>query len=132
MHCAVLMVSQALLLGLICAPRLLQVLTTRQWAAMIVHAYPYLITVEESLEASAKHKGRQPKLAILKAAQTDNMESDWLALQEYIELISQENPHDYLPLSKCSAFKSKVKSQDGPKTLMPFGTEAAINLHYHL
>ena len=132
MHCAVLMVSQALLLGLICAPRLLQVLTTRQWAAMIVHAYPYLITVEESLEACAKHKGRQPKLAILKAAQTDNMESDWLALQEYIELISHKNPHDHLPLPKCSAFESKASTQDGSKTCMPFGTQAAINLHYRL
>lgn len=109
-----------------------QVLTTRQWAAIIVHAYPYLVTVESSLEAFASHKGRQPKSVILKAAQTDNMESEWLALQEYIELISQENPHDYLPLSKCSAFKSKVTTQGGLQTLMPFGTEAAISLHYHL
>ncbi|KAA6422014.1 MAG: hypothetical protein FRX49_08032 [Trebouxia sp. A1-2] len=108
------------------------VLTTRQWAAIIVHAYPYLVTVESSLEAFASHKGRQPKSVILKAAQTDNMESEWLALQEYIELISQENPHDYLPLSKCSAFKSKVTTQGGLQTLMPFGTEAAISLHYHL
>lgn len=90
------------------------------------------MTVESSLEAFANHRGMQPKSVILKAAQTDDMESDWLALQEYIELISQENPHEYLPLSKCPAFKSKVKSQEGPKTLMPFGTEAAINLLYHL
>jgi len=112
-------------------PPLAQVLTTRQWALVIVHAYPYLMTVESSLEAFASHRGMQPKSVLLKAAQTDDMESDWLALQEYIELISQENPHDYLPLSKCSAFKSKV-TQNGSKTLMPFGTEAAINLHYRL
>jgi len=129
----VLLVSQALFLGLIQPSPLAQVLTTRQWASVIVHAYPYLMTVESSLEAFASHKGMQPKSAILKEAQTDNMESDWLALQEYIELISQENPHEYLPLCKCSAFKSKAKTQDGPtKTLMPFGTEAAINLHYHV
>lgn len=88
------------------------VLTTRQWASVIVHAYPYLMTLESSLEAFASQKGMAPKSAIVRAAQTDDMESDWLALQEYIELISQEKPHDYLPLSKCSAFKFKVESQD--------------------
>jgi len=113
-------------------PPLAQVLTTRQWALIIVHAYPYLMTVESSLEAFASHRGMQPKSVLLKAAQTDDMESEWLALQEYIELIGQENPHEYLPLFKCSAFKSNAKTQNGSKTLMPFGTEAAINLHYHL
>ena len=70
------------------------------------------MTLESSLEAFASQKGMAPKSAIVKAAQTDDMESDWLALQEYIELISQEKPHDYLSLSKCSAFKFKVESQD--------------------
>ena len=110
MHCAVLLVSLTLFLGLIQSLTLAQVLTTRQWASIIVHAYPYLMTVESSLEAFASHRGMQPKSVILKAAQTDDMESDWLALQEYTELISQEKSHDYLPLSKCSAFKFKVKT----------------------
>ena len=70
------------------------------------------MTLESSLEAFASQKGMAPNSAIVKAAQTDDMESDWLALQEYIELISQEKPHDCLPLSKCSAFKFKVESQD--------------------
>ena len=91
-------------------PTLAQVLTPRQWAAMIVHAYPYLMTLESTSEAFASQRGMQPKSAIVEAAQTDDMESDWLALQEYTELISQEKSHDYLPLFKCSAFKFKVKT----------------------
>lgn len=89
---------------------LAQVMTTRQWAAMIVHAYPYLMTLGASSEAFASHRGMQAKSDIVEAAQTDEMESDWLASQKYIELISQEKSHDYLPLSKCSAFKFKVKT----------------------
>ena len=109
-----LLVSQVLSLGLMQPPTLAQVMTTRQWASVIVHAYPYLMTLESSLEAFASQKGMQPKSAIVKTAQTDDTEFDWLALQEYIELISQEKPHDYLPLSKCPAFKSKVKVTGWP------------------
>ena len=111
----------------------MQILSTKQWALIIVHAYPYLPTVELQLEAFAQYgKTSMTKADILKAAETDSMESGWHALQEYIELIGQENSHDYLPLSSCAAFKSKVQPASFPRSAMPFRTEAAINLHYRL
>lgn len=109
------------------------ILSTKQWALIIVHAYPYLPTVEQSLQAFAEFgKSSMSKADILKAAETDSMETAWQALQEYIELIGQQNSHEYLPLSSCPAFKSQAQPGAATRASMPFGTEAAINLHYNI
>ena len=108
-------------------------LTTKQWALVIVHAYPYLPTVEQCLEAFAEFGNSSvSKADLLKAAETDSMEPAWQALQEYIEFIGQQNSHDYLPLSSCPAFKSNAQPGSVSRASMPFGTEVAINLHYQV
>ena len=112
---------------------LLQVLTTKQWAIIIVHAYPYLPTVEDSLAAFAEKVKGPSKQAIIKAAETEDMEAEWQALQEFIEMIGgAESTHAYLPLSTCDAFIRKLQPALWSHAPMPFGAEAAINMHYRL
>ena len=112
---------------------LLQVLTTKQWATVVVHSYPYLPTVEDSLGAFAEQMQGQSKEAIIATAETNSMEREWQALQEYIELIGRaDSTHNYLPLSKCSSFKSTARADARAHAMMPFRAEAAINLHYRL
>ena len=115
----------------------LQILSTKQWARIIVHAYPYLPTVEQSLQAFAEFETSKSFMSttdILKAAETDSMETAWqaLQLQEYIELNGEKNTHNYLPLSSCPSFKSKAQPASAARAIMPFGTEVDINLHYNI
>ena len=75
---------------------MLQVFSTKQWATVIVHAYPYIPDVENALEAVAKANGQPSKHSIL----IDRS----MGLESYLELLAKQTTHDYVPLSVQPVF----------------------------
>ncbi len=99
---------------------LLQVFSTKQWAATIVHAYPYMPDIENALEAIAKASGNPPKDAVLDDRMMGNMVAEWDALQEYLEHISTLDTHAYVLLSVQTAVLSGASLGGQAASRMPF------------
>ncbi len=99
---------------------LLQVFSTKQWAATIVHAYPYMPDIENALEAIAKASGNPPKDAVLNDRIMGNMAAEWDALQEYLEHITTMDTHAYVPFSVQSAVLSGASLGGQAACRMPF------------
>ncbi len=85
---------------------LLQVLSTKQWANLIVHSYPYIPDIESALEAVAREAGQPPKQVILDDRMLGNMAAEWQELQGYLELVARQKSHAYVPLSVQSPLLS--------------------------
>lgn len=100
---------------------MLQLLSTRQWAATIVHAYPYMPDIENALEAVAKAAGHPPKEAVLNDRSMGNMAVEWEGLQDYLQLITSPKTHDYVPFSVQSAMLSGASLASSSASKMPFG-----------
>lgn len=77
---------------------LLQVLTTNQWAILIVQSYPYLPILETHFEAIAAEGGAPSKAQILAAAQSNPMAAEWRHLNKYLESIASRNSDEHIPL----------------------------------
>ena len=77
----------------------LQVLTTKQWATLIVHAYPYMPDIESALESVAKSAGQPPKKVLMSDRSLGNMAAEWEGLEEYLEVVAKNRTHNYTPLS---------------------------------
>ena len=77
----------------------LQVLTTKQWATLIVHAYPYMPDIESAFESVAKSAGQPPKKALMSDCSLGNMAAEWEGLEEYLEVVAKHDTHNYIPLS---------------------------------
>ncbi|DBA78429.1 TPA: hypothetical protein ACH3X2_007923 [Trebouxia sp. C0005] len=96
------------------------VFSTNQWAATIVHAYPYMPDIENVLEAIAKASGNPPKDAVLDDRMMGNMAAEWDALQEYLERITTMDTHAYVPFSVQSAVLSGANLGGQAASRMPF------------
>ena len=79
-------------------------LSTKQWATVIVQAYPYIPDVENALEAVAKANGQPSKHSILIDRSMGSMAAQWEGLESYLELLAKQTTHDYVPLSVQPVF----------------------------
>lgn len=99
---------------------LVQVFSTKQWAATVVHAYPYMPDIENALEAIARASGNPPKDAVLNDRMLGSMAAEWDALQEYLEHITTMDTHAYVPFSAQSAVLSGATLGGQAASRMPF------------
>lgn len=79
----------------------MQVLSTRQVAELMVHAYPYVNVHEALLESLARHSHAVSKEAIVAAAQTERMAADHAQLLQYCEVVVTNVYSGHLPISTC-------------------------------
>lgn len=79
----------------------MQILSTRQVAELMVHAYPYVNVHEALLESLATHRQALSKDAIMTAAQADRMTADHAQLLQYCEVVGANVYSGHLPLSTC-------------------------------
>jgi len=101
--------------------------STKQWAATIVHAYPYMPDVEDVLEATAKASGNISKDAVLDDCMMGSMAAEWDALQEYLEHITVKDMHAYVPFSAQSAVFPGASVGGQAASRMPFACRSAIS-----
>ena len=79
-----------------------QVLTLRQTAENLVHAYPHIGSMEVMLEVLAEQRGEPSKQQLVEYAQTDSMAAEWQRLIKYHDFLGTQMTPDYLPLSAFS------------------------------
>ena len=97
---------------------LLQVFSTKQWATMIVHSYPFFPALESALESIAAARNEPSIPEILSAARTHPMTDDLLALDDYISLVTSCYRHEYVPVSRVAAGSSAPVRRS---EVLPFG-----------
>ena len=84
-----------------------QVLTTRQVAEGMVHAYPYLAVVEDMLDTLAELRGELSKDQIVKLAPLNPMIAEWEEFIKYhADISTHTNPSlwdDHIPVQPQKA-----------------------------
>ena len=78
-----------------------QVLSTRQVAEMMVHAYPFVNVHEALLESLATHRQELTKDDIVAAAMTNRMAADYAQLLQYCEVVGASAYSGHLPIWTC-------------------------------
>ena len=91
-----------------------QLHTGRQLAVVIVHTHPWVPCKHHLLEELAMQQQQAPVAQILEAAETDSIEhsADWEEVVTYLQTITPDNLHEYVPLGRKSAEIQLVSSQD--------------------
>lgn len=84
-----------------CCPTATQVLSTRQVAEMMVHAYPFVNVHEALLESLAAHGKELTKDEIVAAAVTNRMAADYAQLLQYCEVVGASAYSGHLPIWTC-------------------------------
>ncbi len=80
---------------------MLQVLTTKQLAEMMVHCYPYMPSMEPFIHNLAAETGYPIKEDVVAAAQTNHMTTEWRQFSEYAKYAATEIFHEHVPFLKC-------------------------------
>ena len=76
----------------------LQLLSTRQSADIIVHSYPYMPVTEILLDTIAAQAGYPSRQEIEAAAPLDALTADWEMFGEYAKLVASKQTHSYLQM----------------------------------
>ncbi len=80
---------------------MLQILTTRQLADVVVHSYPYMPMMETLFDTIASQYGYPSKDDIRASAHLDPMITAWQLFSSYAKFIaSQKLSHNYIQLCK--------------------------------
>jgi len=79
---------------------MLQVLTTKQLAEMMVHCYPYMPSMEPFIHSLAVEAGYPVKEDIVAAAQTNHMATEWKQFNEYAKYAATQLFHDHVAFLK--------------------------------
>lgn len=80
-----------------------QVFTTKQWAAMIVYAYPFFPCLEQWLDTFSSQHSAPSSKDVLMSAREHPLEAEWAALDDYIVHITQTYRPDYVPVQRSFA-----------------------------
>ena len=80
----------------------LQLLSTRQSADIIVHSYPYMPVTEILLDSIAAQAGYPSRQQMEAAAPLDPLTADWEMFGEYAKLVASKQTHDYLQMCQQS------------------------------
>lgn len=79
---------------------LIQVLTTKQLAEMMVHCYPYMPSMEPFIHSLAAETRHPAKEDIVAAAQTNHMANEWKQFNEYAKYAATDIFHHYVAFLK--------------------------------
>lgn len=74
-------------------------LSSRQWAIGIVHAYPLFPVLETWVTCMAAERGEPTRDQLLLRAKLDDKEEEWRDLSRYVAHVSSKFMHNYVPLS---------------------------------
>ncbi|KAL0017741.1 hypothetical protein WJX77_004518 [Trebouxia sp. C0004] len=79
--------------------------TSRQLAVIIVHTHPWVPCKHHLLEELARHQQQAPVAQTLESAETDSLEhlADWEEIVTYLQTITPENLHQYVPLGRSQS-----------------------------
>ena len=82
-----------------------QLHTSRQLAVIIVHTHPWVPCKHHLLEELARQQQQAPVAQILESAETDSIEhsADWEEIVTYLQTITPENLHQYIPLGRSQS-----------------------------
>ena len=88
----------------------LQVCSRHQVAVMFVHMYPYVPSVETTLNTLATVRGEPSKQQLSIAALANPMAAEWNSLEEYVQQVVKQDPYAYAPvphaITSCNATSS--------------------------
>ena len=79
--------------------------TSRQLAVIIVHTHPWVPCKHHLLEELARQQQQAPVAQILESAESDSIEhsADWEQIVTYLQTITPENLHQYIPLGRSQS-----------------------------
>lgn len=80
----------------------LQVFTAIQHATAMVHAYPFLLNIDQLLDCLASQRGEATRLELLASAHTVNTASHWDRLYAYVNDLREVDYPVYVPYPKLS------------------------------
>lgn len=80
----------------------LQLLSTRQSADIIVHSYPYMPLTEILLDTIAAQAGYPSRQQIEAAAPLDPLTADWEMFGEFAKLVASKQTHGYTQMCQQS------------------------------
>ncbi|DBA70363.1 hypothetical protein WJX79_000172 [Trebouxia sp. C0005] len=88
--------------------------TSRQLAVIIVHTHPWVPCKHHLLEELARQQQQAPVAQILESAETDSIEhsADWEEIVTYLQTITPENLHEYIPLGRSQSPGPLASSPD--------------------
>ena len=92
----------------------LQILSTEQWATLVVQVYPYAVNLELLLESLAKKHGEPTMPDLLAAARHNPLTAEWAALDEYVSVITDHYYPNYVPVYRPSFPAMPTVLQGGP------------------
>ena len=99
----------------------MQVLTTQQWAIIIVHAYPFFSGVEAFFEGLLPCYPHEPSMqSIMADAHAEPLHTEWAALEDYLYVITDDPSHDYQPIPRSR-----------PHTAQPCHSQAVRSVRLH-
>ncbi len=77
-----------------------QVLTSKQVAIQIVHAYPWLLEKPRLLEVLAVMRGEPPAKVLIHSTELDDLQhaANWQQVEEYSKCITVQDLHRHVPL----------------------------------
>ncbi len=79
----------------------LQVCSTKQWATMIVHSYPFFPSLETFLESIAAAHAKPSMQQIVATAVSMPMTQEMLALDEFVLYVTNGFRHEYVPVPRA-------------------------------
>ena len=105
LECAVLTQLHIVQLKGSSCPVYVQLHTSRQLAVIIVHTHPWVPCKHHLLEELARQQQQAPVAQILESAETDSLEhlADWEEIVTYLQTITPENLHQYVPLGRSQS-----------------------------
>ena len=91
-----------------------QLHTSSQLAVIIVHTHPWVPCKHHLLEELARQQQQAPVAQILESAETDSIEhsADWEEIMTYLQTITPENLHQYVPLGRSQLPEPLSSSPD--------------------
>jgi len=89
----------------VCVCVCVQLHTSRQLAVIIVHTHPWVPCKHHLLEELARQQQQAPVAQILESAESDSIEhsADWEQIVTYLQTITPENLHQYIPLGRSQS-----------------------------
>lgn len=94
----------------------MQMLTSRQWAIGIVHAYPLFPVLETWMTRLAADRGDLTRDQLLAMARLDDKEQEWQDLGRYVTFVCSKYMHDYVPMKTFLRPEQTQKNTNGSRT----------------
>ena len=98
---------------LINAMAMLQVLSAKQVGIWQLHMYPYISSIETTLDALATERGAASKQDIASEVTADSMTEEWEAFEKYVDYVVAHDPHAYVPILDHNTRSSGASSLPG-------------------